>query len=271
MKRQNGDVNPSTVDGQKAQLDEQSKKRSARSNAEDVIYSAISDWIGEKVTVDSPIPIYREGKRVGEFDATMLGKNFTVGKIIDSADELNIRELQTKITDFEKIASMAEALNHALEKLEITDFHALDFGYGETFSHDVDERVIKAIGRSQATLISSKLLASSLHREIDQMKKEFEQRGSRVGRPRDEAAYRVALGFAQLYAKVTGNFPKYSENRNGLSGPFTPRLRDVFVALGWEDRTLRGPAEKACGQITDADFEYARTRQSLGILGGVKF
>jgi hypothetical protein len=82
----------------------------------------------------------------------------------------------------------------------------------------------------------------------------------RRGRSRNEAAYAVALELARLYAKVTGKRPTYAEGADGLSGEYTPALRNVFDALGWKKTNLRGPAEAARDAITEGDLEYAVNR-----------
>jgi hypothetical protein len=243
------------------------KKMSAESRAEEVIYAALCNWTGEQVSNNTPIPIYRSGRRVGEIDKTLLGHGNSVRSIIKSAGLLKLPDLQSKIDQFEDIISKAMALSNALNALEREDFYSLNFQFGERWYTEVDERVVSAVGYSNAAMISTAAISNAMAKSVLELKEEAKNRVSKPGRPRDEAAYKVAAQLAKLYAKVTGVRPTYSENSSGLSGEFTPVLGNVFAALGWEDRTLRGPAEEACKSVSEEDLQYETTHPFLRLSG----
>ena len=102
-------------------------------------------------------------------------------------------------------------------------------------------------------------IAIGVTEEIAKLKLQIKKRPSKgAGRAKDEAAHRVAMEAAKLYAKVTGSKPTYSEGPSGVSGKYTPFLRDVYDAFGWTERSLRTGAEAAISALEPSDFEYAR-------------
>lgn len=129
----------------------------------------------------------------------------------------------------------------------------------------LETRIIREIGIIEASTISLFALMQAASTELDRLEAKLEalNMGKR-GAPRNEAAYAVALELARLYAKVTGRKPTYAEGPDGLSGEFTPALRNIFDALGLK-AGLRGPATAARDAITDEDTKYEVNRL-LGML-----
>lgn len=225
-----------------------------------VIYSAIGNWIGEKIEEGGVIPIVRNGETVGTLPQTIFGDG-PVEQVTAASKADYKTDLKNKAERIAKTAGDAEVLMNSLLEMTGQERTGLDFGPFEFFGNSyepLEVRIIKEIGYVRSALIACSMIKS----EAEVMQKSalagLKGRETRPGRPRNEAAYAVALELARLYAKVTGRRPTYSEDPNGVSGEYTPALRDVFDSLGWSDITLSGPAEAAKKKITDEDLDHPR-------------
>lgn len=232
-----------------------------------VIYAAVKKWTGEEVSEQTAIPMYRDGKRQSEFDDTILGHGSTVRDLVRLSRFSSKSELKRDIQHAEYLAELTENLWSALHELDPENFYGLDNIQDETKTSSLEQRIIKQIGYTQSVMIASSVLNSKLRKQILRLNERLNSLDIKKGRTRDEAAYSVALGLAKLYAKVTGKQPTYSENKSGLSGEFTPVLRDLFDALGWVGRSLKGPATEAVRAIDLTNSEYVITTPGWGLLG----
>lgn len=243
------------------------KKEQAIFDAKRVIYSAVSDWIGETVTEGSDVPIVRDGKTVGYLPKDLFGSD-QVEKVTSASKTESKREFENKVERFAKVTAAADALMNSLNKLSHLERATLNYGpfeFSRKTNLPVEERIVREIGYLYSALIACSSLKSQSETAQKDALRELEIRRTGVGRPRNYAAYAVALELARLYAKVTGKRPTYSEDPNGVSGEYTPALRDVFDSLGWGDISLSGPAEAAKSMITDEDLDHPK----IGPMGGI--
>jgi len=127
------------------------------------------------------------------------------------------------------------------------------------------ERVVCAIGYLEALLISARGVARSVEKSLEVHGEQLGSKERQRGRPRIEARYRVALEFARLFARITGERPTYADGKHGPSGKFTPALRELFESLGWPEADISGPAKEARDAITDEDLRTPEIAQRGGI------
>lgn len=243
--------------------------------AEEVIYAAISNWTGIKVTRGDSIPIVRDDRKVGELrdnPHTVLSR-CPVEHIAKASMTVQKKELKRKIKALKGVKKTTVALIEALGVMTNTDRFQLETSTWPAMNVLRDrivpskERLIREIGLVNSAQISAIALFKTATTQLDEVQVELEKHEVKRGPHKNEAAYAVALELARLYAKITGKRPTYSEDTSQkpivYGGEFTPELRAVFDALGWEFG-LRGPATEAIKAITETDLQYEEIR-----LGGL--
>lgn len=241
------------------------EKQHAITRAELVVLSAIGLWTGEALVPGDPIPIFRDGKRVATIPQHSFEPNRA--RVVAEASLTEDRsEINRKIKALKSASGAADELIRALAAMTYMDRLSLETKcegigqFGVRAAHDpLEIRLIHEIGPVVSAVVAASAVASTAKTEVGELEAELKKRETKPGRPRNEAAHAVARELARLYAAVTGKRPTYSEGPDGLSGQYTPALRDVFDALGWEATALRGPAEAAIAGISEADTQYEET------------
>lgn len=246
----------------RAEIQRYEEKLHARKCAKAVIYAALAQWTGIDFGEDAPIPIVRQGEHVGSLGKGFFGSG-PVEKVLNASLIDHKSDIEKKISELQAVAAAAEELIQALGKLSYGDRIGLDVS-SKASLHNIEswgslsfqERILREMGTVKATDIVTSTLVEGVSQRIEALQRDLAGRELKRGRPRNEAAHAVALELARLYAKVTGKSPTYSSGKDGLSGEYTPVLRDVFDALGWKDLDLRGPAENARDNISEADLRH---------------
>lgn len=245
------------------------EKEHAIKRAEEAILAAIQRWTGEEIQLGEPLPRFRGGARVGTIFAGFFSPN-PIREVVNAARIEERSEIERKIAEYKRLKEAADAMHEAFvgmgyfQRLEL---QSTTIGEIDSRQNGADQgrrdqlplkvRLIHEIGLISSAGIANNELALRARAKIEELEGKLKQRkGTKKGRPRNEAAYAVALGLAKLYAQVTGDRPTYSAGVDGLSGRYTPALREVFDALGWTEINLRGPAEGAIAEISNADLEY---------------
>ncbi|HDY95193.1 hypothetical protein LCGC14_0105830 [marine sediment metagenome] len=240
------------------------QKETERNNARNMIYSALSRWVGETVEPYGDIPLVRDGVRIGTMQQTLLGQGRDVEYILAASKLLKASDLRKLREDLRKLSEMSDSLTTALMSLDLMDLLSLDT-VPKAASHDTEVKVIRAVGTVSSTFIALADLKTSLDQQAENIQKKLSALTGQRGRPKNEATHGVAVRLAKLYARVTGRRPTYSEGPNGLSGEYTPALRSVFDALGWESVSLKSPAEAAIAQISEQDLQPYINALSYGL------
>lgn len=248
-----------------AEVRAHSEKLQAINQADEVVLSAVRKWTGQDVGTDDPIPIVRGGRQVATLRNTLLTGR-PIARVSSASLIEHKAEIDRKIEHLKAVEAASLALIEVFESMSHMDRGMLEAGQG-IYSENalragrppLAERLIGEVGLVTSAFIAARALAANSVEEINKLQEELQQRSSKPGRPRNEAAHAVARELALLYAKVTGKKPTYSEGVSGLSGDYTPALRDVFDALGWKSTSLRGPAEAAIAAISEDDMRYEET------------
>lgn len=237
-------------------------KQQALIAADEVIFSVLGRWTGTTIKRGDDIPIVRDGATVGTL-VNPAWASCPVKRITDASLIEHKAEIDRKISDFEGVADAADALVKALARMSLFNRFELDNSGSSPYRNvlsdgkaPLEERIISEIGIVSAARIAALALTANAVGYASDWKKELKKRKRKPGRPRNEAAHAVARELALLYAKVTGKRPTYSEGADGLSGEYSPALRDVFDALGWRDTGIKGPAQAAIGALTEADMKH---------------
>lgn len=251
----------------------------ARSNAETsattVIFASLSAWTGFPCRQGAPVPVVRDGEVVAELQGTIA--NTLAGITCPAAAILQ----QAFVPSVQTLKGQKQEVTALLQSLEATldGIRQISFSSSASLTRTWDERdgptnkdadVVHAVGLQEAANIALHGMAVNCRRQLRHIEYQLEGLEGRPGRPRDIAAYRVAEGFGKLYAQVTGRRPTYGEGPDGMAGEFTPALRDLFNALGWRGRSLRGPATEAINAITDdiikSALPIAKKNSMFGLL-----
>ena len=237
--------------------------------AQEVIIQAIESWTGHSVNGIGQIPMVRNGEHVGYFStplASMMSPSHDAREVAREVWAENTPTIRSRRTAYQKLLGTLEAVANQIADMDIeTRSHI--FSLKETNPTGLEEKLVLAMGSVASVAIAAKVLAVELQEAITRCDDVLVSRSSGRGRPRQEARYRLAEGFAKIFAKATGDRPTYSEDENGLHGKFTPALRELFDAVGWEDSDLSGPATAACAAVNEADLEIGRNSSLGGILG----
>ena len=240
------------------------EKEQAINDAVEVIYSALGRWTGSELKPGDPIPIVRNGERVGSLAQGIFEPN-PVKKVAEAARIDDRSEISKRLENARSLETSADALVKSLGQMTIMERARYqvrskpkeDTGPEPTL-WPLENRLIGEIGTVASAVIAASMLHVEARREIENLESMLREWGSQRGRPRNRAAHEVARRLAVLYSRATGKRPTYSDSRDGVSGEFTPVLRDVFNSLGWKKTALKGPAKKAIAAVSDADLGHEK-------------
>ena len=241
------------------------RKDAERSAAREAIYSALSQWTGEEVNEDSDVPVVRNGEKVGQLTTGTVLRGSDVDRVVNASQNPNSSELKSKSAAIRRARDYAFEMLASMEHLSGYDFASISLN-NKGLRQDTSDRVIDAIGLQESVYKSANKFVAGADAELEKLEEKIANYPKSSGRPKNTAAHDVATELGRLYAKVTGKRPTYGEGKHGLSGEFTPVVRDVFDALGWEDVGLRGPIEAAIAAITDEDLAHEKTLRTPGLL-----
>lgn len=230
--------------------------------AEGAIRTAIRNWSGGHEADAEGLPVLREGKVYRHSVAfTDPVKSVLSASVTPSDPEKKKREER-----LERIAAAALSVVDAIVELPPEERSYIRCS---EIPPSIEGRVVNALGSDIALVQAAYQTAIAARQSIALQRKVWGGAKRKRGAPRHEAAYAVARELAKIYAKITGRPPTYSEDENGLSGEFTPVLRDVFDALGWQGRQLRGPATAAIKSVTEADLAFTAPMPFGGLFSAV--
>lgn len=239
------------------------------------IIQAVKEWTGHPVK-GGKLPISRNGCFV-HYEPSLLFSSAQphVDAIAKEVWAEKTSEIRARLKKFQTLMKDASSLTENLGALSIADKARLrPTSIDVTFENieakgreHLEKNIIKSIGSVNSTLTSCQVLIAELEDAIARCKAELGNRQEKAGRPRDEAKYKVAEGFAVLFAKVTGEKPTFSQDPNGYHGKFTPALRDLFDAIGWESTDLEAPATAACKAVRMEDIDAPINKTLGGLLG----
>ena len=239
-----------------SQAIQEHEKSNARKNAESVIYAHVSDWVGEELEVGRAIPMPREHDKgvTNIMVASAMGSVPQVWAILEASKLLDTPALKTNLSTLEKIQENAANMRRMIAKLD-AGMMAKAKVAARNLQPSLEGRIVDALGADVAAYMGLEVIEIGTMEQIEFLKAEIKFRPfTGAGRARNEAAHRVALEAARLFAKVTGEKPTYSESQGMLFGRFTPFLRDIYDAFGWKRRSLRTGAEAAIASLTADDF-----------------
>ena len=236
-------------------MDRWRKKDTERKNAEAVIYAHVSKWMKKEIAVGGPIPWPRAKPGFGQLNSTILGGVDEVRKILDASKAIDTSTLRVKVRKLKKLRSDIEAMITTLNEFDWEQMARAE-NTARNLHTNIEGRVVTALGACNVARLGLDVIFVGLYQELTKMEQVIKDRDtSGPGRAKDEAAHLVALEAAKLYAKVTGKSPTYSEGPNGLSGQYTPFLRELYNAFGWKARTLRTGATAAINSVKSSDLE----------------
>lgn len=250
------------------------QRDNVRIRARGVIISAISTWVRRPWEDCNSIPVVRDGKLVNKLSDLSLGNAFAPSlpfpdQVIDAASAPSATDLKLERKATENLISSLETVRASAKELSVDKWWSL----GSTWDHkdgppDHVVDIIHALGLGKSFNASAHGLLFNARRQLRLIDFQLNEIGSVRGRPRDVAAHLVAARYGRLYAIVTGKRPTYGESPDGMAGEFTPALRDLFDALGWRGKTLRGPAESARLAVTEELIRSAEPSK-LNTAGGI--
>ena len=150
----------------------EAKKSTERTNARAAIYSELSEWVGETVKQGDAIPIYRNGKRLGEFASSFIGRGWEIDQIVEASKLLSAAELRKKRKSLKDLADMTTKLGQSLADLDLMDLLQLDHE-PKDFTSDTEIKVVRAIGITSCSLIALNDLHSAFHWQIKELDKKL--------------------------------------------------------------------------------------------------
>lgn len=246
-------------------VDQFSQKYSARIKAEKVIYEHASKWADVSLSVGDPIPIIRDNQKVGEMSSTTLGGVAEVEKILTASQELKTNDIKNRLTELKTLQADAEALRDKLAEFD-PFLLAAAVSDARDMHKDLSGRIIKALGADNAAFFGLDILSVGLHKQVMKLESELQNRGSiGPGRPKNKAAHDVAIAAAKFYTKMTGKWPTHGESPDGLTGEYTPFLKDLYIAFGWPKLSLRPGIDAAINSTNHDDLTYAR----MGLMAAI--
>lgn len=246
-------------------------KDTARNAAEKAVYAHVSKWAGTTIEPGAPIPILQDTSIhsqhcMKELRGTSLtGPPAIVRELLNAANLLKRKELEDKLQELEQLKACFEETLKVFARVDPAILLRAE-ALGKCSRDDLHRRIVLALRPTDAACTGLEILADGLESEIGETSLELVRHGKpRLGAQKDKAAYEVAYQAAKLFAVVLGEKPTYSEqhtgkDKNGKANPnvhygrYTPFLRDLFNALGWEKRSLRAPANEAIAGLIDSDF-----------------
>lgn len=260
----------------KKKLQEKSQGESA---ARDLVFRAVEDWTGHAVDEFGALPIVRNGIFQGYTsslaDMMLGGAVNAVGRSVWADDT---KALKDRKETFERLIKAISQVQEHLNELKLDEAWRLNIAAPSNsrklmaephLPHEwsLEEKVIFSVGYLESAKISLDALTASARQTVGETEKQVSQRPKLRGRPRSEAKYATALEFARLYYRLTGEVPTYSEGTDGLSGKFTPWLRGLFNAIGWNGASLEEPAKAAIAAVEAEMDEPPESPDIAGLLG----
>ncbi len=216
---------------------------------ERAIFSGVRKWTGEQASSESGIPIRRGDKIVYRHNTVLSGFDGNMFSRLMQASQLRTAgHLRRRAKTIKECLS---SIRTAASMFDQLDIEAKIGSWPQISSGALECRVISAMGSWVAFPAAAQSVIESLETQLKQLDTEISSLRSGPGRPVDRAARQVAMELAKFYVEVTGKKPTYAEDGDGQYGDYTPVLKNVFIALGWEKLTLSGPAKAAVGEITD--------------------
>lgn len=256
-------------------------ENNAKNAGRDAIYSALSHWTSQNCAPGEPIPVVRSGEIVHWIHpsplanalAGTIGETSPVDSVLNSAFLPSVTELKSEKKAIERLLASLETVMKKARSLDVMPWWMVTRSWSDLSGQpDQSVNVVHAVGLGDSLNISIHGVIFNCRQRIRHLEDDLSQLQPSLGRPKNIAAHRVAEEYGKLYAKVTGKFPTYGESPDGMAGEFTPALRDLFDALGWNEKTLRGPAESARLAVTDEiirSVEPAENNRSSGLLNAL--
>lgn len=240
------------------------------------IYSAVSRWSGVKAQ-GGHIPVVRNGSVVNTLpDATfqnaLAPQPPLPEQVVDAAFTQGATELRRERAGLVRLIASLERARKDLQALVPGGKWVFDATWDKVDDWMPDKvvGVVHALGLTDVLHASAHGVIFNARQRIRYLDLALAELPTGSGRPRDAAAHLVGARYGRLYSVVTGKVPTFGESPDGLAGEFTPALRDLFDALGWHRKSLRGPAASARAAVTDAEIRRAennvRTHPPAGIL-----
>lgn len=248
------------------------KKFQGEKSALEVIYSAAEKWTGHPASRDTGLPIVRNGEVVGWISGDgLLGQTSPTAESVAKAVWIEATEdLKKRLKAYKKFQKQLEDFAQTFNALsdDQTAHIYRDRKLYEVNTGSLEEKIIDTIGPTKAMTSCIGSLQTALKDSAERCEAELASRpvNQGPGQSRNEERHQAAIALAKLYARMTGERPTYSQDKNGLHGPFTPILKEVFVALGWPEADLSGPADSARNSISDEDMDYGTNTPMGGIL-----
>ena len=247
-------------------VEEISRKDAAEIDAEKVIYAHLGTWLGRPIKIGDPIPTVMFGHKIGSFGAAGQMNDFAVQSILSASREPKVTEIKEQLSSLKDLKSDAEALRDKL-----SNFNPLSLAmaaHATKNMHDsVDGRVLNALGMENSLFIGLDRLSAGLTEQITSLKQDIsEEPPTGRGRPKDRAALHVAEAAGAFFVSVTGRLPTHGDSPDGLTGQFTPFLRDIYDAFGWKKRSLRAGIEAAI-EVGKSVKTVVRSPAINGLLG----
>lgn len=228
--------------------------------AHEVIIRAVETWTGHPINSFGQLPMVRDGEHVGYMSTRLASMMYPLHDVTKVAREVWAEKTPTIRSRRNAYQKLFDTLESALNQIGEMNTDAI-VNLPSTKKSDpanLEEKLVLAMGSKKSVIIGSSFLTAELQEAIGHCDTILASRSSGRGRPREEAKYKVAQGFAKIYAKVTGERPTYSEDENGLHGRFTPALRKLFDAIGWDGVDLAGPANAACQSVEKEDLDFKK-------------
>ena len=227
-------------------------KSTALIEVERVIYAHMSKWVGSELIQGQSIPNIRKRSFANRMpDTVFVGES--VAAILKASRIYKTPELKERLEALEKIKAQAESMRRGIAELD-NELMASAKNAATNLQPNLEGRVIAAMGADVAAYMGLEIIAIGAVEQIAHLKYEIGQRPKKAGAAKNEAAHRVALESARLYAKATGKKPTYSENSDGLHGEYTPFLRAIYDAFGWKKLSLKLPAKEAINALSERDY-----------------
>lgn len=244
------------------------EKENARIAVRDVILASAGKWVGAELS-DLRFPIVRNSEVVRWLDASESSR--FVDGIIYAGMVPPIAVLKTEKQQLERLLTALESVVRSLDEIDIefsSALHGTWSDQGWSYGEPVD--IIHAVGLTTALDVSIHGTITNVRRRLLAVDAELSAQPRNVGNKPNRPAYAAAKSFAELYAAMLGAAPTLSVSDSMYTGKFSPALRDLFDAFGWEKTDIRGPAKAAIEAIS-ADYirSFEPPPPQIGLLGAI--